>query len=169
LNGQQAFKDWLSKEADCSIRMNQEAYYPGINLGFFGDNTRAGLAHRSIYSEFFFFERVQRSIEPMAKILDTKINSYVKANCISKTDYVEVDVRDFLERIAIEWISNMTFGCSHESEMEVDLDSPGWKELRNYKWDKCDFADYKKISLTKIGNLIIETGLTSSKEVKNLL
>lgn len=28
LNGKQAFKDWLSKKADCSIRMNQEAYTP---------------------------------------------------------------------------------------------------------------------------------------------
>jgi hypothetical protein len=105
----------------------------------------------------------------MAKILDTKMNSYVKDNGISKTDYVEVDVRDFLERIAIEWISNMTFGCDHESEIEVDLDTPGWKELRNYKWDMYDFADYKKISLIKIGNLILENGLTSLKEVKNLL
>lgn len=105
----------------------------------------------------------------MAKILDTNMNSYVKANGISKTDYVGVDVRDFLERIAIEWILNMTFGSGHESEMEVDLDSRVRKELRKYKWGNYDFADYKKTSLTKIGNFIIETCMTSLKEVKNLL
>ena len=101
INGQQALKDWLSKEADCSVRRNQEAYYPGIKLGFFGDNTRAGLAHRSIYTEHFDYKRVHRRREPMTKILNAKMDSYVKDYGISKTDYKEVDVRDFLERIAL--------------------------------------------------------------------
>ena len=77
-----------------------------------------------------------------------------------------------MEEIVLNWVSNLAFGCLNESDLEVDLDSPGWKELRHYKWDVCDmidFKDYKTISLTKVANVIIETGVRSEEELKNLL
>jgi hypothetical protein len=172
INGKQALKDWISKEADCSIRRSTDAYLPGLKFGFLGDNSRAGLAHRSIYTEFFFYDRVQRLREPMTKILDTKMKFSAKKYGLSKSEYTEIHVRNFLEKIVLNWISNLAFGCSNESDIEIDLDSPGWKELRNCKWDvcgDCDFKDYKRISLTKVANVIIETGISSFKELKNLL
>ena len=87
MNGKQALKDWLSKEADCSIRKASEAYFPGLNFGFMGDNSRAGLVHRSIYTEFFFYDRVQRLREPMTKILNTKMDFSAREYALSKSDY----------------------------------------------------------------------------------
>jgi hypothetical protein len=105
----------------------------------------------------------------MTKILDTKMKFSAKKYGLSKSEYTVIHVRSFLEKIVINWISNLAFGCSNESDIEVDLDSLGWKELRNCKWDvcnDCDFKDYKRISLTKVANVMIETGVGNLKSSK---
>jgi len=166
LNGPQAVKEWFTKESEISVRAIGGEFQPGLKLGFTGDGSKAGLVYRSVYTEFFLYDRIQKLQKPLALTLDQKLNSLIKQHSLSKTSYVEVNIRDFNMGAALSWVSKLLFGCADESETDIDLDSPRWKYLRNSKFDSeyvKNLGDHKKISLVKLSNVIIENAFAVQK------
>ena len=167
LNRAEAIKEYISKEQEHTVRLLGPDFYPGLNLGFVQESGNVGLHHRGIYNEFFFYDRIQNLKNPMLKILDNKLESLIKENKLSRSNFVEVNIREFLTPIMLSWIANLTFGCEDESELEIDLTSPGCASLKDAEFDDFSFKGLKKASLTRLSQVFNANAIGADSDILN--
>ena len=163
------FKEYLTLDAAHTYRDLQSDLYPLINVGFLGDNSEKGLKARSIFIEFFFYDRIQKLKDPMLKIMENKLKTLPEKYGINKEKFVEFDLRDFMSNIMQNWISNLMFGCENEEDIEIDLDSPECALIKDQEYAHFSFKNYKKISLTKLSVMLTEVCVVLNRDLDFLL
>jgi hypothetical protein len=72
LNQPASMKEYLAKEAEYTKKLLGEEYQPLINFGFVQEYGTHALMHRSVYSEFFLYERISKLKYRMVPILEKK-------------------------------------------------------------------------------------------------
>ncbi len=128
---------------------------PGLKLGFLAENGRAGLQHRQIFTEFFFYDRIQQFKEPMYKIAQDKFKILIDQNKISAEKFTEVDMRKMIKEVMEAWLSMVVVGCKDESELDVDLTAPDCAGIRDQCFQSHDLKGVKKISLAFLSEILV--------------
>ena len=65
-------KEYLAKEVEYTKKIIGDEYQPIMNLGFGQEAGTHALMHRSVYSEFFLYERISKLKYRMMPILEKK-------------------------------------------------------------------------------------------------
>ena len=92
-----AIKEYIAKEMTNSRRTASD--FPGLKFGFLAQNGRAGLQHRKIFTEFFFYDRIQQFKEPMYKIAQDRFKILIDQHKISAEKFTEVDMRKMIKQV----------------------------------------------------------------------
>ena len=72
LNHPVSMKEYLAKEVEYTKKLLGEEFNPLMNLGFGQEAGTHALMHRSVYSEFFLYERISKLKYRMMPILEKK-------------------------------------------------------------------------------------------------
>lgn len=92
-----------------------------LNIGFVGIGGQKALNQRSIFIDYFLHDRIQSLFEPMMKIIDGQFEKFVKENTISKTEFKKIDLRDFFNKLIMDWMALLLFGLNSAKELEIDM------------------------------------------------
>jgi hypothetical protein len=96
LNQPAAIKEFLAKEAEYTKRLIGGDYSPLLNLGFVQESGTHALTHRSVYSEFFLYERLSKLKFRMVPILEKKMTLLIQQHKINNSKFTEIHLREFL-------------------------------------------------------------------------
>ena len=132
LNQPASMKEYHLKEVEYTKRLLGDKYYPGLNWGFAQESGTHGLMSRSVYSEFFLYERISKLKYRMVPILEKKMPLLIKEHKINNSKFTEIDVREFLVVIQLNWLSDIVFGCKEESELDIDLNAADCQGIKDY-------------------------------------
>ena len=163
----EAIKEYVAKEMTHSRRGSAD--YPGLKLGFVGVNGRTGLQHRQIYSEFFFYDRIQEFKEPMLKIAQEKLKILIGQHKISAEKFTEIDMRGMIREVMLAWLSLVVFGCKDESELDVDLTAPDCAGIRDQFFVTQDLKGVKKIGLAHLVEMLVASSMFTMQDPVNSL
>jgi cytochrome P450 len=161
----EAIKEYVAKEMTNSRRAISD--FPGLRSGFVGENGRAGLQHRQIFTEFFFYDRIQQFKEPMYKIAQDKFKILIDQHKISAEKFTEVDMRKMIREVILAWLSLVVFGCKDESELDVDLTAPDCAGIRDQCFVKRDLKGVKNISLALLALTLVESSFYTMQDPIN--
>ena len=125
-------KEYLAKEVEYTKKIIGDEYQPLMNLGFGQEAGTHALMHRSVYSEFFLYERISKLKYRMVPILEKKMPLLIKEHKINNSKFTEIDVREFLVVIQLNWLSDIVFGCKEESELDIDLNAADCQGIKDY-------------------------------------
>jgi hypothetical protein len=160
-----AIKEYIAKEMTNSRRAAGDL--PGLRLGFLGENGRAGLQHRQIFTEFFFYDRIQQFKEPMYKIAQDKFKILIYQHKISAEKFTEIDMRKMIREVMCAWLSLVVFGCKDESELDVDLTAPDCASIRDKCFHAHDLKGVKKINLADLVEILAGSSLYTMQDPMN--
>jgi hypothetical protein len=161
----EAIKEYVAKESKYCRRTAND--YPGLNLGFTGITGVPGLQHRQIYSEFFFYDRLQQFKEPMFKIAQDRFKILIDQNKISTEKFTEVNLRKMIREVMFSWLSLVIFGCKDESELDVDLTAPDCAGIRDQCFHAHDLKGVKKIRLAGLVDILVSSSMYSMQDPMN--
>jgi cytochrome P450 len=161
----EAIKEYVAKEMTNSRRASGD--FPGLKLGFMGENGRAGLQHRQIYTEFFFYDKIQQFKEPMYKIAQDRFKILIDQHKISAEKFTEIDSRDIIKEVMLAWLSLIVFGCKDESELDVDLTAPDCAGIRDQCFVTHDLNGVKKISLASLVEILVASSMYTMQDPMN--
>jgi cytochrome P450 len=161
----EAIKEYVAKEMTHSRRTSGD--YPGLKMGFTGENGRAGLQHRQIFTEFFIYDRIQQFKVPMYKIAQDKFKIFIDHNKISAEKFTEVDMRKMIREVMLAWLSLVVFGCKDESELDVDLTAQDCAGIRDQCFVTHDLKGVKKISLAFLVEILVASSMYTMQDPMN--
>jgi hypothetical protein len=169
LNQPASMKEYLAKEVEYTKKMIGEEHNPLMNLGFGQEYGTHALMHRSVYSEFFLYERISKLKYRMWPILEKKMPLLIKQHKIDNSKFTEIDLREFLVVIQLNWLSDIIFGCKQESELDIDLTAPDCAGIRDYDFGHLNLAGLATISLPQLLESFLETSFTGGRDMPDLL
>jgi cytochrome P450 len=132
LNQPAAMKEYLAKEVEYTKKLIGGEYYPLLNLGFGQESGTRALMHRSVYSEFFLYDRIMEFRFRLVPILEKKMTLLIQKHKINNSKFTDIHLREFLFVIQLNWISDTIFGCKEDSELEIDLTAPDCEGIKDY-------------------------------------
>jgi cytochrome P450 len=169
LNQAASMKEYLAKEVEFTKKMMGEEYYPLMNLGFGQESGTHGLMHRSVYSEFFLHERISKLKYRMVPILEKKMPLLIQQHKISKSKFTDIDLREFMVEIQLNWLSDIVFGCKQESELVIDLTAPDCAGIKDYDFGHLNLAGLATVPLHKLLESFLLTCFNADRDVPDLL
>jgi cytochrome P450 len=169
LNQPASMKEYLAKEVEYTKKMLGENVYPLMNLGLAQESGTHALMHRSVYSEFFLYERVSKLKYRMLPILQKKMALLIKQHKIDNSKFAEIDLREFLVVIQLNWLSDIIFGCKQESELEIDLTAPDCAGIRDHDFGHLNLAGLATVLLPKLLESFILTSVNGVRDMADIL
>jgi hypothetical protein len=149
--------------------MAGEELNPLMNLGFAQEYGTHALMHRSVFSEFFLYERISKLKFRMLPILEKKMLLLIKQHKINNSKFTEIDLREFLVVIQLNWLSDIIFGCKQESELDIDLTAPDCAGIRDHDFGHLNLAGLAKISLPQLLQSFLVTSFTGNGDMPDIL
>jgi hypothetical protein len=150
LNQPVSMKEFLAKEVEYTKKMVGEEFNPLMNLGFGQEYGTHALMHRSVYSEFFLYERISKLKFRMLPILEKKMPLLIQQHKIDNSKFTEIDLREFLVVIQLNWLSDIVFGCKQESDLDIDLTAPDCAGIRDYDFGHLNLAGLATVPLPQL-------------------
>ena len=93
-----------------------------MNLGFVDMGGKIGLKNRQVFSEFFFYDRLQTLKQPMYAIAQRQIKDFVENQNINNSEFKNIDLKEsLLEKIVLDIITLILFGFSSSEDLLIDL------------------------------------------------
>jgi cytochrome P450 len=169
LNQPASMKEYLAKEVEYTKKLMDEGIYPLMNLGFEQETGTHGLMHRSVYSEFFLRERISKLKFRMQPILEKKMILLIQQHKIDNLKFTEIDLREFLVVIQLNWLSDIVFGCRQESELDIDLTAPDCAGIRDYDFGHLNLAGLATIPLAHLLESFQLTSLNANLDFPDIL
>ncbi len=169
LNQPASMKEYLAKEVEYTKKMIGEEHNPLMNLGFGQESGTHGLMHRSVYSEFFLYERISKLKYRMVPILEKKMPLLIQQHKIDNSKFTEIDLREFLVVIQLNWLSDIIFGCKQESDLDIDLTRPECAGIRDHDFGHLNLAGLATVPLPQLLENFLVTSLTAKRDMANLL
>jgi hypothetical protein len=169
LNQPASMKEYLLKEVEYTMKVAGEEYNPLMNLGFGQESGTHALMHRSVYSEFFLYERTSKLKYRMLPILEKKMPLLIQKHKINNSKFTEIDLREFLVVIQLNWLSDIIFGCRQESELDIDLTAPDCAGIRDYDFGHLNLAGLATVPLPKLLESFLVTSLNGSRDMADVL
>jgi cytochrome P450 len=165
LNQPASMKEFLAKEVEHCKKNAGEGRYPLMNLGFGQESGTHGLMHRSVYSEFFLYERISKLKYRMLPILEKKMPLLIKQHKIDNSKFTEIDLREFLVVIQLNWLSDIIFGCKQESELEIDLTAPEYQGIRDYDFGHLNLAGLATVPMPQLIESFLLTSFAAGRDM----
>jgi hypothetical protein len=168
LNQPASMKEYLAKEVEYTKKLVGEEQNPLMNLGFAQKSGIHALMHRSVYSKFFLYERVSKLKYRMLPILEKKMPLLIKQHKIDNSKFTEIDLREFLVVIQLNWLSDIIFGCKQESELDIDLTAPDCAGIRGYDFGHLNLAGLATVPLPQLLESFLVTSFTGGKDMADV-
>lgn len=143
----QSIKDLVLKERDHFERVPIPQFnVDGNRLGFSVMGGREAMLMRSVFVDFFTFDRIQALYEPMYKIMEEHFAQFLENKGISKTETKEVNLKDLFAPIMTDWLVLLLFGF--ESSKGFQMDFSDYPEILNGEFvDKMPLDANNKIDI----------------------
>ena len=100
----------------------------------------------------------------MYQTIEKHFEEFVKSNNITNTEFKEVDLRDFLGKVMLDWISLLLFGFSSAEELKIDLNNH--PDILNGEYRTHSLKN-TTTNLVSIAAFFIEESLDMFKDVFN--
>ena len=166
LNTPEIMSEYLAKEVECVEKSVGEPVNPLMNLGFGQQSGQEGLMHRSIYTDFFGYEKIEKLHCRMVPILEKKMPKLIQQFKIEKSKFTDLHLREFLTPINLEWLSDLIFGCKDESELDIDQTSPEGSEIKDATFPNgLSLIGRKKIATAKQLDGFLGTSFGNSRDL----
>jgi cytochrome P450 len=169
LNQPASMKEYLAKEVEFTKKIIGEEQNPLMNLGFGQESGSHALMHRSIYSEFFLYERISKLKYRMLLILEKKMHLLIQKHKINNSKFTEIDLREFMVVIQLNWLSDIIFGCKQECDLDIDLTAPDCAGIRDHDFGHLNLAGLATVPLPQLLENFLVTSLTAKRDMANLL
>jgi hypothetical protein len=169
LNQPAAMKEFLAKEVEYTKKLIGDDYYPLLNLGFAQEAGTHALMHRSVYSDFFLYDRIMEVRFRLVPILEKKMNLLIPKNKINNSKFTDIQLRAFLDVIQVSWISDTVFGCKEDSELEIDLTAPDCEGIKDYDFGHLNLQGLATVPLARLLITFIDTSFNADKDIPDLL
>jgi hypothetical protein len=169
LNQPATMKEYFAKEVEYTKKMVGEEYNPLMNLGFAQEHGTHALMHRSVYSEFFIYERISKLKYRMVPILEKKMPFLIKQHKINNSKFTEINLREFLVVIQLNWLSDIVFGCKEESELNIDLTAPDCQGIKDYDFGHLNLAGMVTVPLPQLLESFLDTSFNGGRDMPDLL
>jgi hypothetical protein len=169
LNQPASMKEYLAKEVEYTKKLAGEEHYPLMNLGLGQEYGTHALMHRSIYSQFFLYERISKLKYRMVPILEKKMPLLIKQHKINDSKFTEINLREFLVVIQLNWLSDIVFGCKQESDLDIDLTAPDCQGIKDYVFGHLNLAGLATVPLPQLLEAFLVTSLTASSDMADIL
>ena len=126
----QSIKDLVLKERDYLDRVPIPGFdIDGNKLGFSVTGGSHAMMMRSVFVDFFTFDKIQALYEPMYRIMETHFAQFLKNKGISKTETKEVNLQNLFAPIMTDWLVLFLFGF--ESSKDLMMDFTDYPEILN--------------------------------------
>ena len=169
LNQPASMKEYLAKEVEYTRKTIGDKWNPLINLGFGQEYGTKALMHRSIYTEFFLYERISKLHYRMVPILEKKMTLLIKQHKINNSKFVDINLREFLVVIQLNWLSDIVFGCKEESELDIDLTAPDCQGIKDYDFGHLNLAGLTTVPLPQLLESFLVTSFIGGRDASDLL
>jgi hypothetical protein len=169
LNQPASMKEYLAKEVEYTKRLMGEEYYPLFNVGFVQESGTHALMHRSVYSEFFLYERISKLKYTMVPILEKKMTLLIKQHKINNSKFTDINLREFLVVIQLNWLSDLVFGCKQESDLDIDLTAADCQGIKDFDFGNINLAGLATVTLPQLLVSFIGTSSKADSDVANIL
>lgn len=153
LNSNKALKDFFPREFETK-RDFDRGLVPISSKGFPNLSGKEGLANRAVFSEFFLYDNIQTLYDPMNKILETNTAEFIKNNKITETEYCSVDLKEFVQKVVLDWITLLIFGYDSASELNIDINK--YPELKKIELFNQRFGEKRQANIIQIIILFVE-------------
>jgi hypothetical protein len=168
LNQPASMKEYLAKEVEYTKKLAGEDRYPLVNLGFGQESGTHALMHKSVYSEFFLYERVSKLKYRMLPILEKKMPLLIQQHKIDNSRFTEINLREFLVMIQLNWLSDIIFGCKEESELDIDLTAPDCDGIRDYDFGHLNLAGLATVPLPRLLESFLVTSFNGGRDMADV-
>ena len=148
LTSSEAVKDFIYKELTHSIKKIPQSPMQDFDLGLITQNGGEALRQRAIFSDLFLYDRMQILQGPMYKIIENHVEEFIKSKNIIIGEFKQVDLRDCLGKVMIDWISQLLFGFDSGDNLKIDLDNH--QDVLNGEYRSGSLKNTKKTNLVKI-------------------
>jgi hypothetical protein len=169
LNQPASLKEYFAKEVEYTKKMVGEEFNPLMNLGFGQESGTHALMHKSVYSEFFLYERMSKLKYRMLPILEKKMPLLIQQHKINNSKFTDIDLREFLVVIQLNWLSDIIFGCKQESDLDIDLTAPDCAGIRDYDFGHLNLAGLATVPLPQLLENFIVTSFNGSRDMADIL
>jgi cytochrome P450 len=169
LNQPASMKEYLAKEVEYTKKIIGEQYQCLMNLGFGQEYGTHALMHRSVYSEFFLYERISKLKYRMVQILEKKMTLLIQQHKINNTKFTEIDLREFLVVIQLNWLSDIIFGCKEESELDIDLTAPDCQGIKDYDFGHLNLKGLATVPLPQLLESFLVSSFMGARDATNIL
>jgi len=126
LNQANVVREYFSKEINNTVKSLNRERFPLLNFGFVMKNGHEAIKGRSLFNEFFLYERILGLKDHMIQIQNKVVDRQLKDYKLSKERFTEIDLKNFLEDTMLNWMAFILFGCKSVEEMEIDLTPYPW-------------------------------------------
>jgi hypothetical protein len=93
----------------------------------------------------------------------------IEQHKINNSKFTEIDLREFLVVIQLNWLSEIIFGCKEESELDIDLTAPDCQGIKDYDFGHLNLAGLATVPLPQLLISFIVTAITGSRDAANIL
>ena len=169
LNQPAAMKEYLAKEVEYTKKLIGEEYNPLMNLGLGQEYGTHALMHRSIYSEFFLYERMSKLKYRMAPIQEKKMPLLIKQHKIDSSKFTDIDLREFLVVVQLNWLSDIVFGCKQESDLDIDLTAPDCQGIKDHDFGHLNLAGLATVPLPQLLEAFLVTSFTGGRDLQDIV
>jgi hypothetical protein len=169
INQPASMKEFIAKEVEYTTRNVGDKFYPLLNLGWVQESGTHALMHRSIFSEFFVYERVSKLKYRMVPILEKKMTLLIKQHKINNSKFTEINLKEFLEVIQLAWLSETVFGCKEESELDIDLTAPDCQGIKDCDFGHLNLQGLATVQLPQLVMAFMMTCFEADKDIPDIL